>query len=237
MVPNNFLGELAKLFLGLLCHADSLTPAQQVQLFTSGLMEPVRTDVELQNLGSLQLAMALAHAYEKRLLVTSNLSRAGSKQITQHTSKPQQSVQTHPGAFQQHTLPTIVTATDNATALTPVALPRKQLTNVQMAERRRHGLCFNCEEKFMPGHRCKRLFLLEVRPDDYDDPLVDSGSEDTSPTISLHALSGIQLCLTQMMKLSMVVGSIQLIALLDSGSTHNFICADAAQRAGLQLQS
>lgn len=248
-IRNNFLGELAKLqavgtvddyqekFLGLLCHAESLTPAQQVQLFTSGLMEPVRTDVELQNPGSLQLAMALARAYEKRLLVTSNLSRAGGKQTTQHTSKPQQSAQTHPGAYQQRTLPTTVTTTDNATALTPVALPRKQLTAAQMAERRRQGLCFNCEEKFMPGHCCKRLFLLEVRPDDSDDPLVDSDSEDTSPAISLHALSGIQPRSTQTMKLSVVVGSIPLIALLDSGSTHNFISADAAQRAGLQLQS
>lgn len=38
-------------------------------------MEPARTDVELQNPGSLQLAMALARAYEKRHLLTSSLSK------------------------------------------------------------------------------------------------------------------------------------------------------------------
>jgi hypothetical protein len=27
--------------------------------------------------------------------------------------------------------------------------------------RRDHGLCFNCDERFIPGHRCKKLFLLE----------------------------------------------------------------------------
>nr|ABG89853.1 unknown [Phyllostachys edulis] len=58
-IRNNFLGELAKLqavstmedyqeeFLALLCRADSLPASNQVQLFMSGLMEPVRTDVEL----------------------------------------------------------------------------------------------------------------------------------------------------------------------------------------------
>ena len=27
--------------------------------------------------------------------------------------------------------------------------------------RRDRGLCFNCDERFMLGHRCKKLFLLE----------------------------------------------------------------------------
>ena len=32
-----------------------------------------------------------------------------------------------------------------------------------MEERRRKGLCFNCNEKFQPGHQCKsaKLFLLK----------------------------------------------------------------------------
>ena len=32
-----------------------------------------------------------------------------------------------------------------------------------MEERRRKGLCFNCDEKFQPRHQCKfaKLFLLE----------------------------------------------------------------------------
>jgi len=32
-----------------------------------------------------------------------------------------------------------------------------------MEERRKKGLCFNCDEKFQPGHHCKsaKLFLLK----------------------------------------------------------------------------
>ncbi|KAG6467196.1 hypothetical protein ZIOFF_074983 [Zingiber officinale] len=41
----------------------------------------------------------------------------------------------------------------------------KRLTHVEMAERRAKGLCFNCDESYSTGHKCKRLFWIEV-PDD-----------------------------------------------------------------------
>lgn len=41
----------------------------------------------------------------------------------------------------------------------------RRLTAAEMAERREKGLCFNCDEKFSTGHRCQRLFYLEVIDD------------------------------------------------------------------------
>jgi hypothetical protein len=35
-----------------------------------------------------------------------------------------------------------------------------------MAKRRRHGLCYKCDELFVRGHHCQRLFYLEVSTDD-----------------------------------------------------------------------
>ena len=39
----------------------------------------------------------------------------------------------------------------------------QRLSPAQMEERGKKGLCFNCDEKFQPGHHCKsaKLFLLE----------------------------------------------------------------------------
>jgi len=34
------------------------------------------------------------------------------------------------------------------------SIPIKRLTPAQMQERRENGLCYNCDEKFQPGHRC-----------------------------------------------------------------------------------
>lgn len=37
----------------------------------------------------------------------------------------------------------------------------KLLTSTEMAARRKKGLCFNCDEKFSPGHKCNnRLYLI-----------------------------------------------------------------------------
>lgn len=32
--------------------------------------------------------------------------------------------------------------------------PFKRLTEAELAEKRSKGLCFKCDEKFVPGHRC-----------------------------------------------------------------------------------
>ncbi|CAL5379765.1 unnamed protein product [Camellia sinensis] len=40
-------------------------------------------------------------------------------------------------------------------------LPIKRLSPAELHDRRSKGLCFNCNEKFSPGHRCKKLFLIE----------------------------------------------------------------------------
>jgi len=57
-------------FQSRMAHAGVLSPAQQVQLFTGGLPQPLRTDVELQAPLDLQRAMCLARAFERRSATT-----------------------------------------------------------------------------------------------------------------------------------------------------------------------
>lgn len=54
-----------------------------------------------------------------------------------------------------------------------------------------------------------------------------------TPMISLHAIAGIRT--EDTMQLYITIGNEQFIALLDSSSTHNFICGDVARRMGLQF--
>ena len=81
----NHLSDLARLqfrgsvtdyqeaFQARMAHAGYLSPEQQVQLFTGGLPDLIRTDVELQVPADLQRAMSLARAYERRAAAISAL--------------------------------------------------------------------------------------------------------------------------------------------------------------------
>jgi hypothetical protein len=112
-----------------------------------------------------------------------------------------------------------------------------------MAQRRADGLCYNCDEKFVVGHRCKKLFVLEFTESD-DEEAVDEEIECSaltatydSPGISLHAITvtGVRVQGVQTVKLFVSVGDVVAVALLDSGSSHNFIDVDMACRAGITL--
>jgi hypothetical protein len=62
-----------------------------------------------------------------------------------------------------------------------------------MAERRKQGMCYNCDEQYVRGHRCPRLFYLEVTDFEEDIGIEDeSNLEDPAPIISLHSLTGIR---------------------------------------------
>jgi len=110
-----------------------------------------------------------------------------------------------------------------------------------MAQRRADGLCYNCDEKFILGHRCKKLFVIEVIEFDNDD-VVDEEIECLALTgthdqlgISLHAATGVRARGCQTMKVHVRVGDAVAVALLDSGSSHNYIDVQMAQRAGVRL--
>ena len=54
-------------FLPLACHDADLTEAQLVQMYTAGLVNPLKTDIALHHPSSLDDAIMLARAYEQRL--------------------------------------------------------------------------------------------------------------------------------------------------------------------------
>jgi hypothetical protein len=80
---------------------------------------------------------------------------------------------------------------------------------------------------------CKQLFTIEVIDEANDRDTPPTGND---PTISLHTLTGIQSCAGRTMQVIVHINGVQLIALLDSGSKHNFVDTDAAEHARLQFK-
>jgi hypothetical protein len=134
----------------------------------------------------------------------------------------------------------------------PPVTPLKvqKLTRDEMVERQLKGLCYNCDEKYFPGHKCKeqKLFMAiseDVPEEDVTVPLVEEPSlpdatqepadpPEVDPLISLHALTGFSA--PQTLKLIGYIKHRKVIILVDSGSTHNFIHRRIAQETNCYIR-
>jgi hypothetical protein len=203
--------EYQRQFSLLLCRSDDLTPMQQVNLFTAGLGEPLRTDVELLAPSNLQFAMNLARAYERRVTPVATKGKSSGSASPLITSGPKTG--------------TCMTVPKSANTNKPRF---KRLTTEELATKRANGECYRCTKKYSADHQCssKGVFLLEL----------DDGVEEVEAIeelgISLHALTGIDVANT--MKLLKINGT-ELLALVDTGSSHTFIRDSVAHQLGLQM--
>uniref|UniRef100_A0A2C9UQL6 Ty3 transposon capsid-like protein domain-containing protein n=1 Tax=Manihot esculenta TaxID=3983 RepID=A0A2C9UQL6_MANES len=198
-------------FEKLLAKVGHLSQTQKVGYFVSGLIPSIRTDVQANRPKTLSEAIALARLYEAR-----NSAQAKG---TPTPIRP---------AFQTSRLPPAVRQ--------PAADNIKRLTWDELNERKRLGLCFKCNEKFGPGHRCKKLFSIQAVLEDSDED-TDMEIEEQIPTseipaISLHAIAGFEGPKT-MQLIGKVLG-LDGVILVDSGSTHNFVSERYARKAGLE---
>jgi hypothetical protein len=121
--------------------------------------------------------------------------------------------------------------------------PVKKISWEEMQKRREKGLCFSCNERFTPGHRCaiKQLFVFDAENGgDYDGmgdkpalEQIEEEASDVEPQIFLHALTGYTGPRT--MRVAGRIGCRKVLVLIDNGSTHNFIDQRLAWHLGLSV--
>lgn len=124
------------------------------------------------------------------------------------------------------------------------ALPIKRLSPVEMWERREKDLCYNCDEKYSPGHKCKthKIFLLDAQSSPgmaepiSDEPEVHSMAlpdSDPNPTLSINAIQGTTSPQTR--KVFGVFHHQPVLILMDFRSSHSFITPKLIKRAKLRV--
>jgi hypothetical protein len=135
---------------------------------------------------------------------------------------------------------------------TPSApLKIQKLTRAKMVEHQLKGLCYNCDDKYFPGYKCKeRNIFMDISEDiseeDVETPLVSESPESTNinplsdhpevePVISLNALTSFST--PQTLKLIGYIKHQKVIILVDRGSTHNFIHRRIAQETHCYIQA
>jgi hypothetical protein len=206
-------------FMALSCREPALTEPLQVQLFIAGLGPTLHMDVALLQTQSLDEAIKLVRAYEQCLVPP---PPASVRTATRSFTKPATSTPTTP----QHSTASTLSVSNKSSSVL-------KLTPTKVAEHRRKNQCFHCNDQYVYDHKelSKHLFTIEVV---VDEPPVQPAEDD--PAIALHALTGIRPHSGRTMQVSVIINDCSLAALLDSGSTHNFVDSAVAEQVGLQLQ-
>jgi hypothetical protein len=103
-----------------------------------------------------------------------------------------------------------------------------RLTPQKLEERKAKGLCFNCDNKYIKGHKCaeKKLFYIDCEKEEEEEPSQDENvevisSKELTPTILCNAFPGIST--PQTLKIKGYIKKKRVIVIIDFGSTHNFI--------------
>ncbi|CAL9223350.1 unnamed protein product, partial [Arabidopsis halleri] len=121
---------------------------------------------------------------------------------------------------------------------------RKYFSQEEMSARRAKGLCFLCDEKYTAYHYLKhrktQVYMIEVEEELVDQEVITREESDSqqididnscSPQVSVSAVAGIADYRT--MKVRGIHNKQVLFVLLDSGSTHNFMDPQTAERLGV----
>ena len=115
----------------------------------------------------------------------------------------------------------------------------KRLTPVQVNEYRKKGMCFKCDDKFLPGYKysVKKIMMIEINyPEDEEEEIIfepKEGKKEGDAEISIHTMEGN--ASSQTIRLMGYIHNKPVSILLDTQSTHNFMNPRVIQRAGLKL--
>ncbi|KAJ4965781.1 hypothetical protein NE237_017630 [Protea cynaroides] len=219
-------------FEALANHTTNISSSFLISCFISGLRPDIRSEVLAFRPATMSQTIALARLQEAKI---------GERR--RYNGRPTDSY-----GYRSSELPipkTPLISTPPTTVPTvPPRIPVKRLSTAEMQQRRECGLCYNCDDKLSPGHRCKnrQFFLLDVELDETSIELPDSAPlpydaeiEETHihSEISYNALAG-QSSLHTLRLHGTIIGS-QVNILVDSGSTHNFIQTEVAHHLGLTV--
>lgn len=106
--------------------------------------------------------------------------------------------------------------------------------------KREKGLCYYCDAKYTPNHKCQSSHYLLVGKEELDElmlpiptvtPTAEIQQDDSIPEISFNALMGQFNPST--IRIQGYCNSISVHVLIDSGSTHNIMRSDVAMKLKL----
>ncbi|GJR93699.1 reverse transcriptase domain-containing protein [Tanacetum coccineum] len=207
---------------------DGLPEILLVGCFIGGLKEEIRLEVKLKTPKNLTEAIDMALLVEEKL----NLQRRG------YTS---QRFLALPAPSESTTTQGILGPSPNQRINLPAPNPIQRLSQTKARKRRVKGLCYYCDDRYTPGHKCSKpqLFMIsdvyEVENEENIGDTQEHNPDDSLAEISFHAISGS--INPQTIRLPGKIKNKEVVVLIDGGSTHNFIDQALVDRFSLVVET
>ena len=135
----------------------------------------------------------------------------------------------------------------NLGGLRQQGVPFRKLSDAELQDKMRKGLCFRCDEKFGLQHVCrnKQLHMLLLSEDEITElgefqhhtTTTKDTLKDTRQVLQLSLCTMVGLTTKKSWKLWGKIGEETVIVLLDCGASHNFISNNLIGRCGLQTMA
>ena len=235
-------------FTALVNRVDGLSPAAILDCFISGLQDEIRRDVKAMEPRTLSKAVALAKLFEEKYIANkkpnqmTNVARNYS-QNTSFNHKNNQNSQKLDHTTKPNLPPLL--PTPQIKPFNPRNQNIKKISPAEIQLRREKNLCYFCDEKFSPAHKCpnRQVMLLQLEDDeelqpDRNQATIEEGEEGGNVTethhLSLNAMKGSNGVGT--IRFTGQVGSIRVKILVDGGSSDNFIQPRVAQVLKLPIE-
>ena len=149
----------------LLCRVQ-LSDDQAMSFFSAGLYSEIELAVRMFRPKSLAEMYGLCRLQESQL----NVAKQRNKMPVLPTPRYNPQNTTVINSPKPLSLPAPNASWRNKPSTSTSTPYRKQLTQKEMEEKRMKGLCFYCDQKYFPGHKCSsQVFLLEVLVDQEGD--------------------------------------------------------------------
>ncbi|KAL5542906.1 hypothetical protein UlMin_010616 [Ulmus minor] len=207
-------------FIELSAPLENITDELALGNFINGLKPEIRVEVRIMEPSNLGRAMDLAQKNEEKLWVTkahkadsgSHRARGSTRGVNFHSEASRSS----------------------------------RLSDSKLQKKREKGLCYRCDKKWAPGHRCKKKELTVLLTYDMDeaeqeeeegsgegDPELEMAEINQLVEVSLNSVVG--LTTPKTMKLKGTIGEQEVVVLIDSGATHNFISLDLVSKIQIPI--
>ncbi|GJS49281.1 ty3-gypsy retrotransposon protein [Tanacetum coccineum] len=208
-----------------------------ISFYISGLKPALQRELLVSKPTTLGDAFSLARVTEARfedkgMAPVSNKAINTSSGGQNQKGTPPRFTFSHPAPSKQALLPT---PPKPSSGTTPLAI--KWISPAERQERLSKGLCFNCDNKWVRGHKCpgKFLLLMADEVDDADQAIPEAHDEalESGDISILNSLVGHGS--PRSLQLWGMIDTGHVHVLIDNGSTHNFVQPGVVERMQLPV--